>query len=91
MATVNTVSKTAKVLAAFKNGEQFTAKQIASRFRVGNPNEVVRQLRMDGYAIYGNEKTNSKGATKTFYRLGTPSRKMVAAAYALLGADAMKF
>lgn len=79
----NVTTKTARVLAAFKAGEELTAKQIAARFSVKHPASVVRSLREDGYAIYCNEKTNSKGDTKNFYRLGTPSRKMVAAAYAL--------
>jgi len=82
------MSKKARVLEALKNGETFTAKQIAARFSAKNPYEVVRSLREDGYAIYANERTNSKGATKTFYRLGTPSRRMVAAAYAVMGAAA---
>jgi ribosomal protein S8 len=77
------MSQKAKVLAALKNGETFTAKQIASRFSAKNPYEVVRSIREEGYAVYANERTNSKGETKTFYRLGTPSRKMVAAAYAM--------
>lgn len=77
------MSQKAKVLAALKNGEQMTAKQIAARFSAKNPHEVVRQIRAEGYAVYANERVNSKGDKKTFYRLGTPSRKMVAAAYAL--------
>ena len=75
------MTKTEKVLAAFKNGEKLTAKQISSRFNVGNPAEIVRQLRFKGFAIYSNLTKNSKGGTTNFYRLGTPSRKMVAMAY----------
>jgi predicted transcriptional regulator len=77
------MSKTAKVLAALKNGEQLTAKQIASRFSVKHPASTIRTLRENGYAVYCNEKKNSKGEVKNFYRLGTPSRAMVAAAYAV--------
>jgi hypothetical protein len=80
------MSKIQRVLEAFQNGEQLTAKQIASRYSAGNPREVVRQLRSKGYAIYANPRTNSKGETKTFYRLGTPTRSMVATAYAVVGA-----
>jgi len=77
------MSQKAKVLAALKKGEQLTAKQISARFSAKNPHDVVRQIREEGFAVYANERTNSKGETKTFYRLGTPSRKMVAAAYAM--------
>ena len=82
------MTKTAKVLAALQNGDQLTAKQIAARFNVGNPHEVVRQLRFKGFAIYSNASTNSKGAVKNFYRLGTPSRAVVAAGYRALAASA---
>lgn len=82
------MSKKASVLAALKEGQEFTAKQISARFSAGNPYEIIRQLREEGYAIYGNPKTNSKGVKNTFFRLGTPSRKMVAAAYSVLGAGA---
>jgi len=79
------MSKTNKVLNAFKNGEQLTARQITSRFNVANPYDIIYNLRHDGYAIYLNEHTNSKGEVTQKYRLGTPSRKMVAAAYAVFG------
>ena len=83
MATKTVVASQAdRVLAALQAGEELTAKQIRARFSAKNPYEVVRQVRHQGYAVYANERTNSKGETKTFYRLGTPSRAMVAAAYA---------
>jgi len=78
-----------RVLSALMNGEELTANQIASRFSAGNPHDVVRQLRLKGFAVYANARTNSKGETKTFYRLGTPSRKVVAAGYAAMGAAAI--
>ena len=84
----NIMSKKANVLAALKSGQELTAKQIAARYSVGNPYEVIRSLRAEGICIYGNAKTNSKGDTNTFFRIGTPTRRMVAAAYAMLGAAA---
>jgi hypothetical protein len=82
------MTKTDSVLKALLSGEELTASQIRSRFAVGNPHEVVRVLREKGYAIYLNERTNSKGEVTQKYRLGTPSRAMVAAAYAVLGTTA---
>lgn len=79
------MTKTDSVLAALRSGEQLTAAQIRSRYSVGNPHEVVRSLREKGYAIYLNEHTNTKGEVTLKYRLGTPSRAMVAAAYAIMG------
>jgi len=78
------MTKTDRVLQALMGGEELTAKQIKARFSVGNPAEVVRQLRFKGFAVYSNPKKNSKGETKNFYRLGTPSRKVVAAGYRAL-------
>lgn len=79
-------SQSTRFLEALQNGEQLTAKQIASRFNAGNPYDVVRQTRQAGYAVYANARTNSKGETKTFYRLGQPTRAMVSAAYQSMGA-----
>ena len=80
------MTKTEKVLTALRNGEELTAKQIRARFSVGNPHEIVRQLRMKGFAIYSNPSVNSKGVTRNFYRLGTPTRAVVAAGYRALAA-----
>ena len=81
------MSTTERLLNAFLNGEQLTARQIASRFGSGNPHDLVHQLRAEGHAIYLNEHTNRKGEVTMKYRLGSPSRRMVAAAFAVLGAD----
>jgi len=80
------MTKTERLLEAFKNGEELTSKQIQNRFGVGNASATVSALRMQGYAIYANPSTNSKGETRTFYRLGTPSRAVVAAGYRALAA-----
>jgi len=82
-----TESKTDKLLTAFKSGRILTAKQIASTYSLKNPHEAVRTLRNAGFAIYGNDAKLSDGSVVTKYRLGQPSRKMVAAAAALFGAD----
>ena len=42
---------------------------------------------MEGYAIYNNTMTDSQGRTSNKYRIGTPSRKLIAAGYAALGAN----
>jgi len=78
------MTKTDRVLEALMGGEELTAKQIKARFSVANPAELVRQLRFKGFAVYSNVRTNSKGEAKSFYRLGTPSRAVVAAGYRAL-------
>jgi hypothetical protein len=77
-----------RVLEAFLNGDNLTSKQITARFGIANPRAVVNQLRNMGYAIYLNKHRDTKGRETQKYRLGTPSRKLIAAGYAALGADA---
>ena len=81
---MTTTSKTARVLNALKAGETLTPAQITARFGAANPHDVVYQLRRQGYAVYLNRGTlGSRGRRKAdAYRLGTPSRAMVAAAFA---------
>ena len=74
------MTKKTRVLEALVKGEELTAKQISSRYSVVSARGVISALRQDGHAIYLNERTNSKGKTTRKYRLGSPSKSMVAAA-----------
>jgi predicted transcriptional regulator len=78
-----------KVLKALESGEALTAAQMTARYGVKNPHEVVRLLRTAGYAIYMNKEKNSKGETTNKYRLGKPTRAIVAAGIAALGSQAL--
>jgi len=81
------VTKEARVLSALQtNDKGLTAAQMTSRFGVANPTATVTALRQKGYAIYANRMTNKGGETRTFYRLGTPSRAVVAAGYKAIAA-----
>lgn len=81
----NIVTKKQAVLESLRNTDRgLTAAQISARHGVGNARATISDLRFDGYAIYANRRTDSKGRTKTFYRLGTPSRAIVAAGYQAL-------
>ena len=68
------------------NDRGLTAAQITARYDIRNPSATVSDLRMLGFAIYANQHTDSKGITRTFYRLGTPSRRVVAAGYRAIAA-----
>jgi hypothetical protein len=85
--TTTAVSKTAKLETFLKTGATVTAKQITSRFGLKNPHEAIRQLRQDGVCVYSNATTLSDGTKATKYRIGTPSKAMVAAAARLAGAE----
>ena len=73
------------VLKALKSGRQFTAGQLVGL--TSSTRSSIRgrisELRSEGYAIYANTTKNGK----TAYRLGAPSRKMVAIAYKTSGAS----
>ena len=71
-----------RLVTAFTNGCDFTTNQIASKLNVSNSRAryLVTELRQDGFAIYRNRKTLNSGNTVNVYRLGTPSRQMVALA-----------
>lgn len=77
--TTVTMTKKARLLEALKSGEAMTAKQISARFSIANPTATVSDLRFDGFAVYANPGKLSDGTTVTRYRLGTPSRAIVAA------------
>jgi biotin operon repressor len=73
------------VLKTLKSGRQFTAGQMAGLFSTTESTVAARisELRAQGYSIYSNTAKNGK----TAYRLGTPSRRMIAAAYAAAGSS----
>jgi len=79
-----TLTKQARVLGALQAGEQLTAKQISARFGVKNPTATISDLRYSGFAVYANEHKDTKGRVTVKYRLGTPSREIVAAGYRAL-------
>ena len=83
-----TTTKTEKVITAQEGGAELTAKQITARYGVANPRAVISSLRMQGYPVFLNQRTNSFGETYSKYRLGTAPRSVVAAGYQALAASA---
>ena len=79
------VTKSAKVIAALESGVELTGKQIESRYNVGNARALISSLRMQGYPVYLNKRVSTyDGETYSKYRLGTPSRAVIAAGYQAL-------
>jgi hypothetical protein len=70
-----------KLMGFFKSGKEITQAQAEGLFGVTNLSARVSELRSEGHSIYTNKTKNGK----TAYRLGTPSRRMVALAYAVGG------
>ena len=78
-------TKTQRLIDALQNGEELTSKQISARFGIANPTATVSDLRLrQGYAVYANQRTDTKGRVTTKYRIGAPRRAVVAAGYRAL-------
>jgi predicted ArsR family transcriptional regulator len=78
------MTKSSKLLTALQAGEKLTAAQISARFGIKNPRATVSDLRYQGYAIYANQHKDTKGRETTKYRLGNPSKRVIAAGYRAL-------
>jgi predicted ArsR family transcriptional regulator len=81
------MTQTERIMKVLESGNRFTAGQLAGLVNTTQPSVRARisDLRKEGNAVYSYTR---KGDGKTFYRLGRPSRKMVAAAYAVFGSQA---
>jgi Tfp pilus assembly protein PilN len=85
--TTSTLTKEAKVLNALQEGRTLSSAQMKAFFSVGNPQAVVQSLRFKGYPIYLNVVTDTKNRSRNVYRLGTPSRAIIAAGYKALASS----
>ena len=56
-----------------------TSAKMQSVFGSKNPSAVINELRSEGHAIYLNTRVNANGEKVSFYRLGTPTKAVVAA------------
>ena len=79
------VTKTAKVIAALESGTELTGKQISARYGVNNARALISSIRMQGYPVYLNKRVSTfDGETYSKYRMGSPTRAVVAAGNAAL-------
>ena len=69
-----TMSKRQKVLNLLSKGESVTWKTLRNRFDLTSPRAMIDQLRSEGNMVYINK--TDKG---TSYRLGTPTKSIIAA------------
>lgn len=81
------MSKHTNLLNHLKNGHEVTAKQITGTFGLKNAARAVHYLREQGHCVYSNKVTLSDGTEGTKYRIGKPTRRMVALANKVLGAQ----
>jgi hypothetical protein len=81
------MSVKSKILAYLSKEDGYntlTAQKMQSVFGVSNPSAAINDLRNDGHAIYLNSRYNSNGEKVSFYRLGKPTKRMVAAGIAAI-------
>ena len=76
---MTTTTIKSKVLTALQNGRTLSSAQLRSQFGAGNPQSVIQSLRFEGFPIYLNTVSDTKGRSRNVYRLGTPSRAVIAA------------
>lgn len=79
MSNTNTTA-TQRLLSYLLTGSDISANQARSRFGISNVTARISDIRKMGYAVYLNEKTTSNGRTIKTYRIGSPTRFMVAVA-----------
>jgi len=83
--TVST-NQTKKILNFLSSGQSLSEAQAERMFGVRSVGARIAELREAGFPVY----TNVSKTGKTVYRLGTPSRAMIAAAYSVAGATLFK-
>lgn len=81
------MSKQAKLLNYLYTGAEVTARQISGSFGLKNPHGAIHELRNQGHCIYSNKAVLADGTETTKYRVGKPSRRMVAIANAVAGSQ----
>ena len=74
------MTKAQRLLNFLESGATATPRQIQRMFGIANPSAMVYKLRTEGHCIYANPAKLKDGTEVTKYRLGTPSKALVARA-----------
>ena len=80
------LSKKQKVLNLLSKGDNVAWSTIQTRFDLESPRSMIDTLRAEGYMIYGNRVNGKK-----YYRMGTPTRAIVAAGIKALYGTPFKY
>ena len=80
------LSKKQKVLNLLSKGENVAWKTIQSKFDLESPRAMIDTLRAEGYMIFGNRVGGKK-----YYRMGTPTRAIIAAGIQALYGTKFKY
>ena len=78
---ISETTKTFKLFTALQAGESVSPSQAEKRFGIKNISAEVSRIRQSGFAVYANRRMAKNHVEVTEYRIGKPSRKIVAAGY----------
>lgn len=76
---MNAKQKLLNFLSKTEGRNTFTVNQARSMFKIQNVSARIEELRKEGHMIYTNEKTLEDGRKIRYYKLGKPTKKVVAA------------
>jgi uncharacterized protein YjdB len=77
-------SKVLSYLSKDSSYNTLTVNKMRNVFGVANPSALINELRNEGHSIYLNSRITSSGDKVSFYRLGAPTKRIVAAGIAAL-------
>lgn len=72
------MSKLEKLKSRLESGVSVTASDIKNVFGLKNPTSSIYKLRSQGLCVYTNKIENSDGTITTKYKVGKPTKKMIA-------------
>lgn len=81
---INEGTKTYKLFTTLKSGNTVTAKAAERKFGIKNISAHVSRIRQAGFAVYANTRVAGNHVQVTEYKIGQPSRKLIAAGYKAL-------
>jgi hypothetical protein len=67
-----------------------TPRKMQTMFGVANPSALVNELRNEGHSIYLNTRTKEDGTKVSFYRLGSPTKRIVSAGIAAIRSQGVR-
>ena len=74
-----TLANSTKFLNALLRGDNVTWTEAQNKYKHSKPRAVVDKIREEGHCVYIN-----KNKSGTYYRIGTPSKALIAAGFAAL-------
>ena len=78
---MNAKQKLISYLTKTNGHNTFTVAQARNMFKIRNVTARIAELRREGHCIYTNSKKLEDGRKIQFYRIGKPSKELIAAAY----------